>query len=170
METTKSCNDVKISGAWWDWVHPLDGSMPYLLQHGHNIITNMGLALAAGALGIIGHGIKTWQVGAGDPDWDTVPPPEPDGIETTLVDPVLEKTLSVRYWDVDLDTFSAVPTNVLDARIVLNADEANGDLREFGIRGAQSGIVLFNYVIHGKITKTDTYNLERIMRFTIGRA
>jgi len=169
METTEKLT-IAIRGEWWDWAHPVDGSPAHLLQHGHNVITDLGLALAAGAIGIIGHGIKTWQIGRGLPDWDTVPPADPDGTETALVDPIIEKDLTVRYWDTGLDAFSVDPTNVLDARIVLDASEANDDLREFGIRGAQSGDVLFNYVIHGKIVKTDTYNLERIMRFTIDRA
>ena len=166
METT--CK-LSISGRWWDWAHPVDGSPARLLQHGHNIITDGGLALAAGILGGLEQQLKTWQCGRGDPNWDTSPETA-TGAETALLDPIIEKGVDVAYWDEVGGGFSGSPTNVLDVRMILDATEANDDLREFGIRGGTAGTTLFNYVIHGKITKSSGYHLERIMRFTINRA
>ncbi len=160
---------LSIKGEWWDWAHPVDGAAPYLLQHGHNIITDTGLTMAAGQIGGLETPIATWQVGRGDPAWDTSPI-TPDGTETALVDPIFEKAVDIAYWDEVGGGFSGTPTNVLDVRMILETGDANDDLREFGIRGGAGGIRLFNYVVHGKITKQAGFNLERIMRFTLTRA
>ena len=40
---------------------------------------------------------------------------------------------------------------------------------EFGLLGQEPGAVLFNYVIHERISKSENFNLERIMRITVQR-
>ena len=49
------------------------------------------------------------------------------------------------------------------------SEEANAPLREFGLVGPDPENVLFNYVIHERISKSENFNLERIMRITVQR-
>ena len=42
-------------------------------------------------------------------------------------------------------------------------------VRPVGLRGPAPENVLFNYVIHEKIEKSENFNLERIMRITVQR-
>jgi len=140
-----------------------------VLVEDHNIITDVGLELGIGAIGGLGEGIKKWQFGEGLSSWDTTPPAE-DPATTALVTPIAPvKAINVRYWDDVAEDFSVTPTDTLDVRAVFNADDANGDLREFTIWGTATEDVMFNYVIHDKIVKTDVYNLECIIRFTLER-
>lgn len=139
-----------------------------VIREGHNIVTDAGLGLVVGALGNLTNGISHWYVGTGDPAWDTAP------VETTadrsmLVAPIFMKPVTVSYWDRINNRFSPTPTDTIDVRTIFLAEEANAPLREFGLVGPAPDHVLFNYVIHEKISKSENFNLERIMRITVQR-
>ena len=156
-----------IKGRYIDIAHYVDGRSE-VIREGHNIVTDSGLGLVMGALGNLCNGIAFWQVGSGDPAWDTVPVEAQPGT-SGLIDPVFMTPVTVSYWDRENGLFSPVPTDTIDVRVVFIAEEANAPLREFGLVGSAPDHVLFNYVIHEKISKTENFNLERIMRITVQR-
>jgi hypothetical protein len=88
---------------------------------------------------------------------------------SALVAPVMMKPVTVSYWDRANSRFSPTPTDTIDVRVVFLAEEANAPLREFGLVGSNPENVLFNYVIHERISKSENFNLERIMRITVQR-
>jgi len=156
-----------IEGRFIDIAHHLDGRSE-VIREGHNIVTDAGLGLVVGALGNLTNGIAQWQVGSGDPAWDTAPV-EATAYRTALVAPVFMKPVTVSFWDAVNNRFSPSPTDTIDVRVVFMAEEANAPLREFGLVGPDPENVLFNYVIHERISKSDNFNLERIMRITVQR-
>jgi len=156
-----------IEGRFIDIAHFLDGRSE-IIREGHNIVTDAGLGLVVGALGNLTNGIAQWQVGSGDPAWDTAPI-EAQAETTALVAPVFMKPVTVSYWDAANNRFSPSPTDTIDVRVVFLAEEANAPLREFGLVGPDPDNVLFNYVIHERISKSENFNLERIMRITVRR-
>jgi len=171
MENRKSISTLKtgfsIQGHYIDIAHYQDGRSE-IIREGHNIVTDSGLGMVVGALGNLRNGIALWQVGTGDPAWDAAPVealPDTSG----LVAPVFMKPVTVSYWDRENGLYSPVPTDTIDVRVVFIAEEANGPLREFGLVGSAPEHTLFNYVIHEKISKTENFNLERIMRITVQR-
>ncbi len=156
-----------IQGRFIDIAHHLDGRSE-VIREGHNIVTDAGLGLVVGALANLTNGIAFWQVGCGDPAWDTAPVEAQAGT-TALVAPVLIKPVTIAYWDTINNRFSPTPTDTIDVRVVFMAEEANAPLREFGLVGPTPGNILFNYVIHERISKSENFNLERIMRITVQR-
>lgn len=150
------------------FAHYADGRSEVICE-GHNIVTDTGLGLVVGALGNIANGIAYWQVGTGDPAWDTAPI-EAAGNTTALVAPIMMKPVTISYWDRANSCFSPNPTDTIDVRAVFMAEEANAALREFGLVGSDSNNILFNYVIHERISKSSSFNLERIMRITVQRS
>lgn len=167
----KICGEsgIKIRGRLIDIAQYPDGA-ERVIQEIDNLVVDVGLCLVAGVLGgIEEYGILTMQVGEGLPGWDIeLPDPEPD--VTELVTPLDEKTVVRHYWDVVAEEFTLTPTNVLDVRTTFYSEEANGDLRELALRGGFGGEVMFNYITHEKIVKTEEYNLLRILRITVDRA
>ncbi|HOY63927.1 MAG: hypothetical protein BWY28_02227 [bacterium ADurb.Bin236] len=157
-----------VEGRFIDIAHYIDGRSE-IIRDGHNIVTDCGLALIVGALGNLANGVTRWQVGSGDPAWDTAPV-EASAETTALVAPVFMKPVTVSYWDIENNRFSPTPTNTIDVRVVFMAEEANAPLREFGLVGPDPTCVLFNYVVHERISKSENFNLERIMRITARRA
>ena len=160
-------SSFSIQGRFIDIAHFLDGRSE-VIREGHNIVTDAGLGLVVGALGNLTNGIAHWQVGSGDPAWDTAPV-EATSDRTALVTPVMIKPVTVSYWDRTNNRFSPTPTDTIDVRVVFLAEEANEPLREFGLVGPDPENVLFNYVIHERISKSENFNLERIMRITVQR-
>ena len=156
-----------IEGRFIDVAHYADGRSE-VIREGHNIVTDAGLGLVVGALGNLTNGITFWQVGSGDPAWDTAPVEAQAGV-SALVAPVIMKPVTVSYWDRANSRFSPTPTDTIDVRVVFLAEEANAPLREFGLVGPDPENVLFNYVIHERISKSENFNLERIMRITVQR-
>lgn len=169
-KTTENNTGIQLRGHLIDIAHYPDGRTE-IIQEKDNIVVDNGLIFTASLLGgMEGVPISEMAVGEGDPAWDVAPPPE-DPETTALVSEIDRKAVTTQYWDVVLEQITVVPTNVLDIRVFFLSEEANGDLREFGlIAGGDVEEVLFNYVIHGKIVKTDSYNLERILRLTVERA
>jgi len=156
-----------IQGQFIDIAHFPDGRSE-VIREGHNIVTDAGLGLVVGALGNLTNGITHWRVGSGDPAWDTAPI-EATADRTALVTPVFMKPVTVAYWDAVNNRFSPTPTDTIDVRVVFMAEEANAPLREFGLIGPDPENILFNYVIHERISKSENFNLERIMRITVRR-
>jgi hypothetical protein len=156
-----------IEGRFIDIAHFPDGRSE-VIREGHNIVTDAGLGLVVGALGNLTNGITHWQVGSGDPAWDTNPV-EARADVAALIDPVFIKPVTVSYWDAANNRFSPTPMDTIDVRVVFMAEEANAPLREFGLVGPDPENVLFNYVIHERISKSENFNLERIMRITVRR-
>jgi len=156
-----------IEGRFIDIAHFPD-SRSEVIREGHNIVTDAGLGLVVGALGNLTNGITHWQVGSGDPAWDTAPI-EATAETAALVTPVFMKPVTVSYWDAVNNRFSPTPTDTIDVRVVFMAEEANAPLREFGLIGPDPENILFNYVIHERISKSENFNLERIMRITVRR-
>lgn len=169
MKDKERKSGLCLKGQLTDIAHYLDGSPSEVLQVLDNLVVDTGLGLTLGALGNIESlGIRTMQVGEGLVEWDIeLPPPEVG--DTELVTPLDEKVVVCHYWDDVEEVFSLTPTDILDVRTTFLSEEGNGTLREFGLRGGDSGTVLFNYVTHSKIVKTSDFNLERILKITIER-
>lgn len=172
MENRKRISPLKTSfsirGRFIDIAHYQDGRSE-VFREGHNIVTDSGLGLVTGALGNLTNGITYWQVGSGDPAWDT-DPVEAMAETSALIDPVMMKPVAVSYWDNDNDRYSPIPTDTIDIRVIFMSEEANAPLREFGLVGPGPDNILFNYVIHERISKSENFNFERIMRVTVNRA
>ena len=171
MANTRIVTPVKTSfsveGRFIDIAHYQRGRSE-VIREGHNIVTDAGLGMVTGALAGWNGGIAFWRIGTGDPAWDTSPvEPGPDA--TALFAPILTKPVTISFWDRANNRFSQTPTDTLDVRILLLAEEANAPLREFGLLGAAPELILFNYVIHERIEKSVNFNLERILRITIRR-
>jgi len=162
-------NGITIKGHLIDIAQYPNGT-ERVIQEVDNIVVDNGLGLVLGTLGgIEDFGILTMQVGTGEAGWD-ISLPEADPDVTELVTPLYEKPVVRHYWDEAEDEFTLTPTNILDVRTTFYSEEANGDLREFALRGGSSGDIMFDYIIHEKIIKTADYNLLRILRITVDRA
>lgn len=116
-----------------------------------------------------------WAVGSGDVAWDnqTDPSVNENGTSTKLVSEIYRKYIPYSAFTfINLNNEEVTtPTNRVQITITFTEDEANGDLREFAIVGfdasptANTGIPI-NHKIHKRISKVDTMQLERVMRFT----
>jgi hypothetical protein len=127
----------------------------------------------AGALGI-----RSLQIGKGDPSWDTTPPPLPDPATTAgLVDPapvaILVANLTLQYLD-DSDAQVAGPTNRVQVVATLGPNQlaAAGQppypMREFGLFGEIAGApFMIDYVRHPLIQKDAAITLERHVRLVL---
>ena len=159
---------IGLSGKYTDVAHYPDGSSR-VLQQGHNLILDGGLGMVAGALGGLSPPIWGWAMGSGSPNWDVEAPTVTPDL-AALTTPVLTKAARFSFWNLEENRFSLTPTDTLDVRVVLLAEEGNGTLREFALVGPPPEHPLFNAVIHPPIEKTAEFNLERIMRISFGRA
>jgi len=119
-------------------------------------------------------GISYFAVGSGDVTWDITPPTK-DPEQTTLETETFRKpinTLDMVFLEEDGETVSATPTNKFLVRCELDYEEANGDLREFGLFGgyaiatANTGTHV-NWISHSLISKTSDFKLLRDLRITV---
>lgn len=120
-------------------------------------------------------GIRSLQVGRGDPSWDTTPPPVPDPKTIVqLVDSspftIPHTALTVNYLNADYEIV-AEPTNHIQivAKLEQNepapASEPPFPLREFGIFGELNGTpFMINCIRHSLIEKYGSTTLERTLR------
>lgn len=161
-------NVLTLCGRYRDVAHFPDGTCR-VLQEGRNLILDGGLGTVAGCLGGIASPLWGWAMGSGSPNWDVeAPAVTPDLIALTT--PVITKAARFSFWSRDENRFSLTPTDTLDVRVVLLAEEGNGILREFALVGPPPEHPLFNAVIHPPIEKTAEFNLERILRVTFARS
>jgi hypothetical protein len=117
-------------------------------------------------------GIKYWEVGSGDPVWDTSPV-EPQVGDTELLAPHTRVPVTIFFLDSSNDriTDPAVITNKIEMEAMFGEGVATGALREFGVFGgdATSAVgsgIMCDRVIHPVINKPENMALLRKLRFT----
>ena len=159
---------IGLAGSYRDVAHFPDGTSR-VLQEGKNLILDAGLGTVAGCLGGIASPLWGWAMGSGSPNWDVEAPMVTPDL-AALTTPVLTKAARFSFWNQEENRFSLTPTDTLDVRVVLLAEEGNGTLREFALVGPPPEHPLFNAVIHPPIEKTPEFNLERILRITFSRS
>lgn len=116
--------------------------------------------------------LRYMAVGSGDPTWDAVSPStvSKDTAATTLLNETHRFALSA-------DDFAFLDSSGIDlnpqalsarfmARITLGSNDANGDLREFGLVGASATAslntgLLFNWINHPLIQKDSSLVITR---------
>ncbi len=120
-------------------------------------------------------GIQGIEVGAGKPEWDAAPPPQPDEATVSLADAapyVLNKADTPHFKLAYLAGSSPSPAPTRRLQIVAtlgpnmpawpDQQHPTATLREFGLRGQLDGQpVLIDYVIHRAIAKDPASTLER---------
>ena len=116
-------------------------------------------------------GITYWAVGSGAGTWDNANPPAPSVGDTKLFNETFRKAIQpsdIVFLDAN-DNVTELITNKLQIKVLFTEEEANGELREFGLFGGDatsnrnSGIMI-NRKTHGLIYKTSGMTLERTIR------
>lgn len=116
-------------------------------------------------------GIAYWAVGGGAGSWDNANPPAPTVGDTKLVNETFRKDVKesdIIFLDAN-DNVTSTVTNKIQIKVTFLENEANGELREFGLYGGNatatrgSGIMI-NRKTHGLIYKTSGMTLERTIR------
>jgi hypothetical protein len=120
-------------------------------------------------------GIRSLQVGRGDPVWDTTPPPAPDPKTITkLIDSspfsIPNTGLILQYLN-DSEAIVDGPTNRIEIVATLGVGQpppTTGSiypLREFGLFGELNGTPhMIDYIRHPLIEKDQSVSLERRVR------
>lgn len=164
----------KFTGEIFDtFIYP-DGTREQI-HHGFNLVVNSCSILIASLMkrqaGFSGIGF--WAVGSGLAGWSNNTPPSPVAGDTRLVTEIFRKavgTSDIAYLDVS-NNETASPTSRIQIKVTFMENEANGDLREFGLFGGTATATvnsgqMINYKTHGLIFKTSGMKLERILRLT----
>lgn len=116
-------------------------------------------------------GIKYWAVGSGSASWSNTSLPNPNVADTKLLTETFRKAVSpsdITFLDAS-DRPTEEITNKLQISITFTENEANGELREFGLYGGNatgtkdSGLMI-NRKIHPLIYKTSGMIVERVIR------
>ena len=141
----------------------------------HNLIVDSCSVLIAGLFkNHFNIGIKYLAYGHGSDEWIDENLPVPKNEDTKLLSEFFRKEITpdmVTFIDGE-DNPTEEITNRIQIRILLEANEGNGSLREFGLFGGNSATselnsgILINRKIHGHIYKTSGMLLERIIRLT----
>lgn len=158
---------VSLGGKFKDILYTPEGKLSEIRDWQSNTIVNRCLDLVANLLenqaGI--EGILYLALGEGTEEWDENPPEE-DSSTTHLVKEIFRKKI-----DPTRQISYSEETKVLTINIELDAEEAVGTLREFGLFGGDatndpnSGF-LINYKTHPKIDKTSPRILKRTIQLT----
>lgn len=148
-----------------------DGSVE-VRNYVNTVVDDCSRLIASLMKGQVGHkGITYWAVGSGAGSWDNANPPAPTVGDTKLVNETFRKAVldtDIVFLDAN-DAETQAVTNKIQIKLVFNEDEANGELREFGLYGGNatatkgSGIMI-NRKTHGLIYKTSGMQLERTIR------
>ena len=118
-------------------------------------------------------GLQYWAVGKGSASWNNDEPPSPTTSDTRLLVETFRKAINpsdIKFLDEGNRETESI-TNKIQITVVFTENEANGELREFGLFGgnatgsANSGIMV-NRKIHPLIYKTSGMKLERFIRIT----
>jgi hypothetical protein len=170
---------LHLQGHWQDTFVYLDGRV----VHGPwraNQIQDGGPALVQGLLARRAEtepgftGVSYMAVGEGEVGWDLTAPTMLRSQET-LTSEIARTAIPLSgIAFVDPDTFVPVGgvTRVAEYSATFGPDEANGDLREFGLFGGvadgdpDSGTML-NWITHPVFAKTSDFSLIRRVRITI---
>jgi len=178
MPTTENPT-LLLEGTYHDVLRGPDGQVTWDRGWRKNTIAVSGRRLLASFLKAdpSALGIDGILIGAGQPSWDTTPPPQPtptsvpaDANRTKIprVNPPAGASFQMEY--LDGANVSPTPTNRLQIRVVLgpgvpawpDGNHPTSSLREFGLVGRfNNADVLLNYVIHPVITKDPFSTLER---------
>jgi hypothetical protein len=119
-------------------------------------------------------GVRSMQLGRGDPAWDTLPIPTADPSTTRLTDnspfTIPLANLTLQYLDAG-DQVIVTPSNRVQITATLGpgqpapATDPPVPLREFGLFGQLNGVPqLIDYVRHPLIEKVGALTLERKVR------
>ena len=143
-----------------------------VIEHINTVVDDCSRLIASLMKGQAGYkGIAYWAVGAGAGTWDNNNPPEPKVGDTKLLNETFRKAIKasdITFLDSNDKSTTSV-TNKLQISVTFTEEEANGELREFGLFGGNatgtkdSGIMI-NRKTHGLIYKTSGMRLERIIR------
>lgn len=166
---------VVIRGEWQDTLKYADGRKE--VRSGAfkpNQIQNMfATLLATWCRGESGYDrITYFAVGHGDVSWDTAPPTQPYS-QTTLEDEYFRKAIpqgDIVYVDPETGIpTGGTPSSKIEITVTLTSGEANGTLREFGLFGGTATAALdsgeiVNWVVHNRIDKDTSLEIERIVR------
>lgn len=173
-------SEYDIKGIYRDRLLDADGRLLFDSEWKSNlIVANCRVLLAAFMRGDArAHGIRSLQVGSGDPAWDTTPAPAPPAGTTALVSTLLEipaADLTLQYLN-ESDAVVADPTNRIQIIAKLGPGKpATGSfqLREFGLFGAMDSPALnpplpfmIDYIRHPLIEKSSSVTLERRVRLS----
>lgn len=118
-------------------------------------------------------GIKYWAVGSGNPNMSNTNPDTPSVTDTKLQAETFRKAIdpaNIVFLD-GSNNVSATPTNKLQISITFLENEANGELREFGLFGGDATSnkdtgIMINRKIHPLIYKTSGMRLDRVIRIS----
>lgn len=173
MEVRMADSDEKKHWQVTDVITHVDGSVE-VREYVNTVVDNCSKLIASLMKGHAGHvGISYWAVGSGAGSWDNNNPPAPSVTDTKLTTEVFRKAISpsnITFLD-DSNQPTATVTNKLQVKLVFNENEANGELREFGLYGGNatsikdSGIMI-NRKTHGLLYKTSGMTLERTINIT----
>lgn len=155
-----------------DTLYDLDGKVIKKLHHVNTVVDSCSKLIACLMKGQAGQaGIKYWAVGTGDSSWNNDAPPSPTVSDTKLLSETFRKAINpsdITFLDDGNKPTSSI-TNKLQITTTFQENEANGELREFGLFGgnatgtANTGFMV-NRKIHPLIYKTSGMRLERIIR------
>lgn len=155
-----------------DTLYNKDGSVANRYHHVNTVVDSCSKLIACLMKGQAGQtGIKYWAVGKGDKNWNNDTPPSPTVTDVNLLSETYRKAINPKdivFLD-DNNNPTETITNKLQITITFLENEANGELREFGLFGGNatgsvnSGFMI-NRKIHPLIYKTSGMKLERIIR------
>jgi len=141
-------------------------------EYFNTVVDDCSRLIASLMKGQEGHkGIAYWAVGSGAETWDNANPPAPAVGDTKLFNETFRKAIQpsdIVFLDAN-DNVTELITNKLQIKVLFTEEEANGELREFGLFGGNatsnkdSGIMI-NRKTHGLIYKTSGMQLERTIR------
>ena len=157
-------------GEFRDIIRYKDGRVE-VTEWTRNTIVNSVTKAIAYALAQKG-GATYWAVGSGADSWDTSMP-SPNVTDTQLTKEIGRKIIpnsAIKFLDSHGSETEEV-TNVILIKMTFGASELNGKWREFAIVGGNATAspntgILINHKHHGLITKNDTMEIERQMKFT----
>ena len=171
--------DVSILGFYRDRL--IDGDRRICHDSGWRknlIVLRCRILLAAFLRNDTALGIRSLQMGRGDPAWDTTPPPAANPATTVaLVDPapftIPVANLTLQYLN-DADGVVATPTNRVQIVATLGPNQPTPigatpfPLREFGLFGDLNGTAfMIDYIRHPLIEKDGAVTLERRVRLVL---
>lgn len=146
-------------------------------QQGENLIVTGFFNLVNSLLinGNNGEGIKYWAVGEGSSSWLASNLPKPSASDKQLFKELGRKIITKNdiYFCSPSGEKSLVPTNNLFITVTFEADDCNGDWREFGIFGGADATqsintgIMIDRKIHGKIEKTPELEIKREIIITL---
>jgi hypothetical protein len=171
--------DVSIVGIYRDRLIGQDQRVEYDSGWRSNLIVlRCRILLAAFLRNDTALGVRSLQMGRGDPAWDVTPPAAANPATTVqLVDPapftIPVANLTLQYLN-DVDGVVATPTNRVQIVATLGVNQPTPigappfQLREFGLFGDLNGTpFMIDYIRHPLIEKDGAVTLERRVRLVL---